>query len=91
MFINCNKYDCINNDDARCTLGDSRWYPLEIYDGECCCYEKKESDKKLIDNPCYHCYRGAIDECIGCKHEYEPWHGDLDADKIEVNSGGDLQ
>lgn len=91
MFINCNRYDCINNDDARCTLGDSEWYPLEIYDGECCCYEKKEDDKKLIDNPCYHCYRGAIDECIGCKHEYEPWHGDLDADKIEVNSGGDLQ
>lgn len=85
MFINCNRYDCINNDNGRCTLGDSEFCPLEIYDGECCCYEKTEEDVKVIENPCYHCYRGAIGECFGCKYSGEPWHGDLDSEIIQVD------
>lgn len=44
-----------------------------------------------IDNPCYHCYTGAIGECfgIGCKYVSYPWSGDLEADyKVEVEKGG---
>lgn len=40
-----------------------------------------------IDNPCYHCYTGAIGECygIGCKYVSYPWSGDLEEDyKVEV-------
>jgi hypothetical protein len=35
-----------------------------------------------IDNPCYHCYTGAIGECrtIGCKYINYPWSEDLEAD-----------
>jgi hypothetical protein len=43
-----------------------------------------------IDNPCYHCYTGAIGECygIGCKYVSYPWSGDLEADyKVEVEKG----
>lgn len=44
-----------------------------------------------IDNPCYHCYTGAIGECygIGCKYVSYPWSGDLEADyKVEVEKRG---
>lgn len=46
-----------------------------------------------IDNPCYHCYTGAIGECygIGCKYVSYPWSGDLEADyKVEVEKGAFL-
>ena len=35
-----------------------------------------------IDNPCYHCYTGAVGYCreIGCKYEQYPWSEDLEAD-----------
>lgn len=38
-----------------------------------------------IENPCYHCYMGAIGECIRCKYSEKEWHGDLDAIKIEIS------
>lgn len=38
-----------------------------------------------IENPCYHCYMGAIGECIRCKYIEKEWHGDLDAIKIEIS------
>ena len=40
-----------------------------------------------IDNPCYHCYTGAIGECYltGCKYRVYPWSGDiLDDYKVKV-------
>ncbi len=46
------------------------------------------TDKTVeIDNPCYHCYTGAIGECygIGCKYVSYPWSGDLEEDyKVEI-------
>ena len=35
---------------------------------------------KTVDNPCYHCYTRAIDECTlaKCKHRYEEWARNLD-------------
>ena len=41
-----------------------------------------------IDNPCYHCYQGAIDECLRCKYINEPWHGDFESETIEIEDGG---
>lgn len=42
--------------------------------------------KKTIDNPCYHCYQGAVGYCYDyyCKYAYEDWSQDLDALEIEV-------
>ena len=37
-----------------------------------------------IQNPCYHCYQGAIGECIRCKYSGEYWSGDLGAETVEV-------
>ncbi len=38
-----------------------------------------------IENPCYHCYQGAIGECIRCKYSGEYCSGDLGAETIEVD------
>lgn len=38
-----------------------------------------------IDNPCYHCYRGAIGECIGCKQNMQEYSGDLESETIEID------
>lgn len=40
----------------------------------------------IIENPCYHCYMGAIGECLRCKHFGRSWAGDLEHEKIEVDS-----
>ena len=42
-----------------------------------------------IENPCYHCYMGAIGECIRCKYSEKEWHGDLDAFKIEISDNNE--
>lgn len=45
-----------------------------------------------IDNPCYHCYTGAIGYCreIGCKYEHYPWSEDLETDyKVEYDDEDD--
>ena len=39
-----------------------------------------------IENPCYHCYQGAIGECIRCKYGGEHWSGDLGAETVEVEN-----
>ncbi len=47
-----------------------------------------------IDNPCYHCYTGAIGECygIGCKYVHYPWSGDLEEDyKVEYEDEDDKE
>ena len=38
-----------------------------------------------IENPCFHCYQGAIGECIRCEHGGKWWSGDLGAETIEVD------
>ena len=38
-----------------------------------------------IENPCFHCYQGAIGECIRCEYGGEYWSGDLGAETIEVD------
>lgn len=42
--------------------------------------------KKIIDNPCYHCYTGAIGECAlaKCKYQHEQWSKDVDSEEIEI-------
>lgn len=42
------------------------------------CPVKQES---LKENPCYHCYTGAIGECAmtHCKHQHEPWSKDVES------------
>ena len=39
-----------------------------------------------IDNPCYHCYAGAIGECqmIGCKYNLKSWSHGLENKTIEI-------
>lgn len=47
-----------------------------------------------IDNPCYHCYTGAIGECYGagCRYVSYPWSGDLEEDyKVEVKKYMDFE
>lgn len=50
-----------------------------------------------IENPCFHCYQGAIGECIRCEHGGKWWSGDLGAETIEVdddfcpNCGADMR
>ena len=39
----------------------------------------------VIENPCFHCYMGAIGECLRCKHFGKSWIGDLEHEKIEVD------
>ena len=41
---------------------------------------------KTIDNPCYHCYAGAIGECAmtGCKYLLNSWSRDLESETIEI-------
>lgn len=55
---------------------------------------KMTEEKVEIDNPCYHCYPGAIGECygIGCKYVHYPWSGDLEEDyKVEVEYEEELK
>jgi hypothetical protein len=48
----------------------------------------KETKETIeINNPCYHCYTGAIGECYstGCKYAGHLWSGDLWEDyKVEI-------
>lgn len=44
-----------------------------------------------IENPCYHCYQGAIGECIRCKYGGEYWSGDLGAETVEVDDNDSEQ
>lgn len=44
-----------------------------------------------IENPCFHCYQGAIGECIRCKYGGEYWSGDLGAETIEVDDNDSEQ
>ena len=49
---------------------------------------------KEIDNPCYHCYTGAVGYCreIGCKYEHYPWSEDLETDyKVEYDDEDDKE
>lgn len=54
------------------------------------CGAKMESEEnmkyKTIDNPCYHCYTGAIGECamIECEHLLNSWSQDLESETIEI-------
>ena len=38
-----------------------------------------------ISNPCYHCYMGAIGECLRCPISYKPWSKDLEHETIEID------
>ena len=38
-----------------------------------------------ISNPCYHCYMGAIGECLRCPISYKPWSEDLEHETIEID------
>ena len=38
---------------------------------------------KTIQNPCYHCYAGAVGDC-GCTFRFESWAQDLEAETVEV-------
>ena len=47
-----------------------------------------------IDNPCYHCYTGAVGYCreIGCKYEHYSWSEDLETDyKVEYDDEDDKE
>lgn len=47
-----------------------------------------------IDNPCYHCYTGAVGYCreIGCKYEHYSWSEDLETDyKVEYDNEDDKE
>ena len=48
--------------------------------------ERDEMKYKTIDNPCYHCYVGAIGECsmTGCKYLLNSWSQDLESETIEI-------
>ena len=39
-----------------------------------------------LENPCYHCYAGAIGECslTGCKHQLKSWSQNVDHKTIEI-------
>lgn len=43
--------------------------------------------KTLIDNPCYHCYTGAIGECLmtSCKYQQERWSKDINTFELEID------
>ena len=43
--------------------------------------------KNIVDNPCYHCYTGAIGECTlaKCKYNCMSWSKDLDSTEIEIS------
>ena len=36
----------------------------------------------IVENPCYHCYRGAVGECVGCKHDSEIVDKDFESSVI---------
>lgn len=38
-----------------------------------------------ISNPCYHCYMGAIGECLRCPISDKPWSKDLEHEVIETD------
>lgn len=38
-----------------------------------------------ISNPCYHCYMGAIGECLRCPISDKPWSKDLEHEAIEID------
>ena len=47
-----------------------------------------------IDNPCYHCYTGAVGYCreTGCKYEHYSWSEDLETDyKVEYDDEDDKE
>jgi len=45
-----------------------------------------ESEYIEIENPCYHCYTGAIGECslAGCRHQLKSWSQDVEHETIEI-------
>lgn len=47
--------------------------------------EKLQQKQKYIENPCYHCYAGASDQCymMGCKYQFKRWAKDVDSEYIE--------
>lgn len=47
-----------------------------------------------INNPCYHCYTGAVGYCreIGCKYVHYAWSEDLESDyKVEYDDKDDKE
>ena len=48
---------------------------------------------KTVENPCFHCYAGAIGECsmTPCKHQLKPWSKDVETMEIEVDDDEDLE
>lgn len=42
-----------------------------------------------LENPCFHCYMGAIGDCIRCKYGRKWWSGDLSAETIEIEDEED--
>ena len=37
-----------------------------------------------VENPCFHCYKGASEGCLGCYRGGKEWSGDLESETIEV-------
>ncbi len=37
-----------------------------------------------IENPCYHCREGAVDECCGCRFACFEWARDVEADTVKI-------
>ena len=49
----------------------------------------------IIENQCYHCYRGAIGECVVCKYDMCDYSGNLESKALYVDDvsddGGDSE
>lgn len=45
-----------------------------------------------IENPCYHCYAGASDQCgmTLCRYKGESWSGDLEAETVRIEEREDI-
>jgi hypothetical protein len=43
----------------------------------------------ITENPCYHCYRGAIGECVGCKYDICDYSGNLESKVLYVDDVSD--
>lgn len=49
--------------------------------------QAKKETESIIDNPCYHCYTGAIGECAlaSCKYMWKSWSKDLESEYICIS------
>jgi len=49
----------------------------------------KNEEYTEINNPCYHCYIGAIGECsmVGCRYLPMSWSQDLESKTVEIAKG----